>query len=65
MKRKYKENDLKEKFFSEIDELSKEEIKKLIDKELEKNPEDVDTDYIDTCFELMALCEENDEEKLK
>lgn len=65
MKRKYKENDLKEKIFSEIGELSKEEIKKLIDKELEKNPEDVDTDYIDTCFELMALCEENNAEKLK
>lgn len=65
MKRKYKENDLKDMIFSEICGLSKEEIKKLIDKELEKPPEEVNTDYIDTCFELMTFCEESDVEKLK
>lgn len=42
--------------FSNTSNSSKEEIKTLIDKELSKNPEDVDTDYIDLCFELMSIC---------
>lgn len=45
--------------FSNTSNLSKEEIKSLIDKELSKNPEDVDTDYIDLCFELMSICEKS------
>lgn len=46
--------------FSNKSDLSKEEIKALIDKELSKNPEDVDTDYIDLCFELMSICEKSE-----
>lgn len=46
--------------FSNTSNLSKEEIKALIDKELSKNPEDVDTDYIDLCFELMSICEKTE-----
>ena len=45
--------------FSNTSNLSKEEIKSLIDKELCKNTEDVDTDYIDLCFELMSICEKS------
>ena len=45
--------------FSNTSNLSKEEIKSLIDKELTKNPKDVDTDYIDLCFELMSICEKS------
>ena len=46
--------------FSKTTNLSKEEIKLLIDKELSKEPENIDTDYIDLCFELMSI---NDEQK--
>lgn len=46
--------------FSNTSNLSKEEIQSLIDKELCKNPEDVDTDYIDLCFELMSICEKSE-----
>lgn len=46
--------------FSNTSNLSKEEIKTLIDKELTKNPEDVDTGYIDLCFELMSICEKSE-----
>ena len=46
--------------FSKTTNLSKEEIKMLIDKELSKEPENIDTDYIDLCFELMSI---NDEQK--
>lgn len=46
--------------FSNTSNLSKEEIKTLIDKELTKSPEEVDTDYIDLCFELMSICEKSE-----
>ena len=59
MKNKFSKQDLKKMIFSNTSNLSKEEIKSLIDKELSKNPEDVDTDYIDLCFELMSICEKS------
>lgn len=46
--------------FSNTSNLSKEEIKTLIDKELTKSPEEVDTDYIDLCFELISICEKSE-----
>lgn len=46
--------------FSNTSNLSKEEIISLIDKELSKNPEDIDTDYIDLCFELISICEKSE-----
>lgn len=46
--------------FSNTSNLSKEEIKSLIDKELSKNPEEIDTDYIDLCFELISICEKSE-----
>ncbi len=60
MKNKFSKQDLKKMIFSNTSNLSKEEIKSLIDKELCKNPEDVDTDYIDLCFELMSICEKTE-----
>ena len=57
LKNKFSKQDLKKMIFSNTSNLSKEEIKSLIDKELSKNPENVDTDYIDMCFELMSICE--------
>lgn len=59
MKNKFSKQDLKKFIFSNTSNLSKEEIKSLIDKELSKNPEDVDTDYIDLCFELMSTCDKS------
>lgn len=60
MKNKFSKQDLKKMIFSNTSNLSKEEIKTLIDKELTKNPEVVDTDYIDLCFELMSICEKSE-----
>ncbi|MGN0527334.1 MAG: hypothetical protein ACI4IF_07850 [Acutalibacteraceae bacterium] len=60
MKSKFRKKDLKKMIFSNTSKLSKEEIKTLIDKELTRNPEDVDTDYIDLCFELMSTCEKTE-----
>ena len=60
MKNKFSKQDLKKMIFSNTSNLSKEEIKSLIDKELTKSPEKVDTDYIDLCFELMSICEKTE-----
>lgn len=60
MKNKFSKKDLEKMIFSKTTNLSKEEIKLLIDKELSKEPENIDTDYIDLCFELMSI---NDEQK--
>lgn len=60
MKNKFSKQDLKKMIFSNTSNLSKEEIKSLIDKELTKSPEKVDTDYIDLCFELMSICEKSE-----
>lgn len=39
---------------SDFTDLSTEEIKALIQKEVDKGPDKLDTDYIDLCFELLA-----------
>ncbi len=39
--------------------LTKEDIKKLIDDELSKNPDDIDTDYVDLCFDILEKFEKN------
>lgn len=58
MKNKFSKKDLEKMIFSKTTNLSKEEIKLLIDKELSKEPENIDTDYIDLCFELMSISNE-------
>ena len=40
---------------SDFTDLSTEEIKALIQKEVDKGPDELDTDYIDLCFELLAV----------
>lgn len=40
---------------SDLTDLSTEEIKALIQKEVNKGPDKLDTDYIDLCFELLAV----------
>lgn len=40
---------------SNFTDLSSEDIKKLIEIEIAKNAEEVDTDYIDLCFKLLAI----------
>lgn len=62
MKKVFSQQDLEKKMFSNTSDLSKREIKMLIDKELSKNSEDVDTDYIDLCFELMSMHEKTKNE---
>ena len=40
---------------SDFTDLSTEEIKALIQKEVDKGPDEIDTDYIDLCFELLSI----------
>ncbi len=60
MKNKFSKKDFEKMIFSKTTNLSKEEIKMLIDRELSKEAQNIDTDYIDLCFELMSI---NDEPK--
>lgn len=44
---------------SDFTDLSTEEIKALIQKEVDKGPDKLDTDYIDLCFELLSIKNNN------
>lgn len=46
---------LKKMIASDFTDLSTEEIKSLIQKEVDKGPDKLDTDYIDLCFELLSI----------
>lgn len=49
---------------SDFTDLSTEEIKALIQKEVDKGPDELDTNYIDLCFELLSI-KNNDTNKRK
>lgn len=55
MKRKLSKKKLKKMIDSDFTDLSTEEIKALIQKEVDKGPDKLDTDYIDLCFELLTV----------
>lgn len=55
MKKKLSKKKLKKMIASDFTDLSTEEIKALIQKEVDKGPDELDTDYIDLCFELLAV----------
>lgn len=55
MKKKLSKKKLKKMIDSDFTDLSTEEIKALIQKEVDKGPDMLDTDYIDLCFELLAV----------
>ena len=55
MKRKLSKKKLKKMIASDFTDLSTEEIKALIQKEVDKGPDKLDTDYIDLCFELLSI----------
>lgn len=55
MKRKLSKKKLKKMIASDFTDLSTEEIKALIQKEVDKEPDEIDTDYIDLCFELLSI----------
>lgn len=55
MKRKLSKKKLKKMIASDFTDLSTEEIKALIQKEVDKEPDEIDTDYIDFCFELLSI----------
>lgn len=55
MKRKLSKKKLKKMIDSDFTDLSTEEIKALIQKEVDKGPDKLDTEYIDLCFELLAI----------
>ena len=55
MKKKLSKKKLKKMIASDFTDLSTEEIKALIQKEVDKGSDKLDTDYIDLCFELLAV----------
>lgn len=55
MNNKFSEKELLEIIDSDLDDLSCEEINDLIKKEAEKDYEHLNTDFIDLCFDLLAM----------
>lgn len=55
MKNELSKRKLKKMISSDFTDLSTEEIKVLIQKEVDKGPDKIDTDYIDLCFELLSI----------
>lgn len=55
MKKEISKKKLKKMIASDFTDLSTEEIKALIQKEVDKGPDEIDTDYIDLCFELLSI----------
>lgn len=55
MKNEISKKKLKKMIASDFTDLSTEEIKALIQKEVDKGPDEIDTDYIDLCFELLSI----------
>lgn len=64
MKRKLSKKKLEKMIVSDFTDLSTEEIKALIQKEVDKESDELDTNYIDLCFELLSI-KNNDTNKLK
>ena len=59
MKNEISKKKLKKMIASDFTDLSTEEIKSLIQKEVDKGPDKLDTDYIDLCFELLSIKSNN------
>lgn len=55
MKNEISKKKLKKMIASDFTDLSTEEIKALIQKEVDKGPDEIDTDYIDLYFELLSI----------
>lgn len=55
MKNEISKKKLKKMIASDFTDLSTEEIKALIQKEVDKGTDKLDTDYIDLCFELLSI----------
>ena len=55
MKNEMSKKKLKKMIASDFTDLSTEEIKALIQKEVDKGPDELDTDYIDLCFDLLSI----------
>ena len=59
MKNKFSKKNLKKMIKSNFTDLSSNDIKTLIDNEVSKGAEHIDTDYIDLCFELLEIRNNN------
>lgn len=63
MRNKISKKKLKKMILCDFNNLSTDEIKALIQKELDKDVDDIDTDYIDLCFELLSVKNNNQNKK--
>lgn len=58
MAKKYSKKAIENMVFSGVSKLSADEIKALIDKEMQKDADDIDMNYVDECFALLTIAEE-------
>lgn len=63
MKTELSTKKLKQMIASDFTDLSTEEIKALIQTEVDKGPDHLDTDYIELCFELLSIKNNNQNAK--
>lgn len=61
---KFSEKQLLEIAESGLSDMSCEQIKQLIKKESEKNYESINTDFIDLCFDVLSMKQENEQLKI-
>lgn len=54
---KNKKKEIKKMIYSGFKDLSPNDIRRLIDKEISKDESEIDINYLDTCFELLELKE--------
>lgn len=65
MNNKNRKKEIEKMIFSGFKNLSPNEIRRLIDKEISKDESEIDIAYLDTCFELLEIKESQSTEKSK
>lgn len=65
MSNKFSEDELLYAIKHGLADLSREEIKKLIQKETDKHPDDINMEYIELCFRLLEEAENNSDQSNK
>lgn len=58
-KKTHKKDDLFDKLNSKLADLSEQDIKSLIDIEMKKSPDEINMDYIDFCYDILAAKKNN------
>lgn len=65
MNKKNRKKEIEKMIFSGFKDLSPNEIRRMIDREISKDESEIDIAYLDTCFELLEIKESQNTEKSK